>query len=203
MPTEPHVAFRRLVDRRDGRLPPTLAARVDGHLGAGCAVCRDEADSIERLIAAIEAGPPEAPPARLLSAAIRLFRESFADFARDVDCVFGVLLLDRTDEFAAALRSAPGETRHLLWRVGDYEVDASLVARTGGIDVLAQIVPGGDDPDAVVVGTVAARDAGGVRARARVAADGRFTFRGLPAGVYTLEGRVDSFQFVLPPIRVE
>ena len=31
----------------------------------------------------------------------------------------------------------------------------------------------------------------------------RFTFRALPAGVYTLEGRVDSFEFVLPPIRVE
>lgn len=198
---EGHARWRDLVDRRDGRLQPRQLTEVDSHLSAGCATCVHETVEIDRLVDAIAAGPLEPPPGDLERTALRLFRETNVKFAEDL--LVGVLLYDQPGEFAAAMRGANGETRRLLWRVGEYEVDASLVARTAGTDLLAQIVPGGDDPDAEVTGTVAARSERGVRTSARVQRDGRFTFRGLAPGVYTLEGRVDAFRFVLPPLHIE
>src|SRR6185295_15435666 len=109
MTNDPHVRWRLLVDRRDGRLSPRRAAGVDEHLVAGCAPCGEAVRAIERLVSAIADGPPAHPPARWETAAIRLFRETYADSAKDVDAVAGVLLLDRADEFAVALRAAPGE----------------------------------------------------------------------------------------------
>lgn len=200
---EPHVAWRRLVDRHDRRLSPRLASAAEAHLASGCATCATDARLVERLIAAIGDGPLEAPPRAAEREAAALLRSTYLAFAQDAGLVVGVLLLDRTDESAALLRAAAGETRRLLWTVGGYEVDASLVARAGGTDVLAQIVPGGDDPDARVAGEVAARRGDAVTARAAIAPDGRFTFRALARGLYTFEGRVDGMRFVLPPLHVE
>lgn len=200
--SEVHVPWRRLVDRRDRRLSPRLAAAADEHLATGCAACAADVRAIDELVAAIASGAPDGPPSRAEQAAIGLYRDTYLAFGAEADRVVGVLLLDDVAA-AVSLRDAAAETRRLLWRVGDYEVDASLVSHAGGTDVLAQVVPGGDDPDARVSGFVALRGERGVRARAAIAPDGRFTFRALVAGVYTLEGRVDSLSFVLPPLHVE
>ena len=84
-----------------------------------------------------------------------------------------------------------------------YTATARVLHWITAILVLAQIVPGGDDPDAEVTGTVAARSERGVKANATIERDGRFTFRGLAPGVWSLEGRVDALRFVLPPLHVE
>jgi hypothetical protein len=199
---EVHVPWRRLVDRRDRRLSPRLSAVADAHLATGCAACAADVRTIEELVAAISAGPLDAPPRRAESAAVGLYRDTYLAFGAEVERVVGVLILD--DLVAGAtLRDAAAEMRRLLWRVGEYEVDASLVSHAGRTDVLAQVVPGGDDPDARVSGFVALRGERGVRVRAPIAPDGRFTFRALASGVYTIEGRVDSLRFVLPPLHVE
>jgi hypothetical protein len=199
---EVHVPWRRLVDRRDRRLSPRLAAVADAHLATGCAACAADVRAIEELVAAISAGPLDAPPRRAESAAVGLYRDTYLAFGAEAERVIGVLILD--DLVAATtLRDAAAEMRRLLWRVGEYEVDASLVSHAGRTDVLAQVVPGGDDPDARVSGFVALRGERGVRVRAPIAPDGRFTFRALASGVYTIEGRVDSLRFVLPPLHVE
>jgi len=111
--------------------------------------------------------------------------------------------MDSAPEFAGALRATEGETRRLLWRVGAYEVDASFVARPGGADLLAQVVPGGDDPETTVTGVVAVVGARGVRTSAPIEPEGRFTIRGLAPGVYTIEGSIGATRFVLPPVHVE
>jgi hypothetical protein len=200
--SEPHVSWRRLVDRRDGRLAPSRLAQAERHLASGCGPCRATAATIDDLVGAIAEGALERPPIVAERAAIRLFRDACASFGDLADRVLGVLIVDRSDEFVAALRAAPGETRRLLWRVGAYEVDASLVARDVGADVFAQILPDGDDPDATVAGVVSARRGGGTVAVAAIEPDGRFTFRGLARGVYSFEGRVDATRFVLPPLAV-
>jgi hypothetical protein len=201
MRDEGHARWRDLVDRHDGRLGSRQLAAVSSHLAHGCASCVHDCAEIELLVEAIAAGPLDTPPASLDRTVLRLFRETNVRLTEDL--LIGVLLYDQPGEFVAAMRGTSGETRRLLWRVGDYEVDASLVARASGTDLLAQIVPGGDDPDAEVTGVVAARSERGVRTSAPVQRDGRFTFRGLVPGLYTLEGRVDAVRFVLPPIHIE
>ncbi len=208
MTTRPdgHVSWRRLLDRRDGRdgrLTSVRAAAASAHLAEGCAACAGEADAIERLVAAIAEGPPDEPPRRAVDSAIRVYRESCAAFLRDEGEVLGVLILDSIGEFAepaASLRADASEVRRILWRVGEYEVDASVVGRPGGADLLGQMVPGGDDPAANVTGEVSVRGGRGVRARTKIESDGRFTLRGLLPGVYTIEGRADAMRFVLPPV---
>src|SRR6185295_1663404 len=137
--SEGHVPWRRLVDRRDGLLSPRRASEADAHLAVGCGDCDEAIRDIERLVAAIEEGPPEAPPADVQRDAVRLFRGTWLAFAADVERATGVLVFDGAEvgEFATSLRAASatdGAARRLLWTVGAHEVDASVVAGRAGAD---------------------------------------------------------------------
>jgi hypothetical protein len=196
--TDDHVPFRWLADRADGLLPAGPAGEADAHLASGCAPCRARDRSVRRLVAAIAAGPLETPPAAADRRVVSAFVRSRAPRAADLDALFGTLVLDQRADLLMAVRSSGADVRRLLWTVGAWEVDASVVASGAGTDLLGQAVRAEETGDGAVTGEVRARRGRRVAATAPVAADGRFTFRGLAPGAWTLEGVLDGRAFVLP-----
>lgn len=204
-----HLPWRWLADRRDGALDAARAAEADAHLVGGCALCAARDRTVRRLVAAVAAGPLESPPAdadRRARAVYALRRR--APRVRDaLDVTVGVLVVDQRSDLALALRSPGDETRRLLWDVGGWDVDASVVLRGGRADLLAQVVPPGDEPSVRLGGEVRAVRGRRTVATSPVAPDGRFTFRGLPCGAWVFEGRVASplgdRAFVLPLVVLE
>jgi hypothetical protein len=136
--------------------------------------------------------------------AVALYAQVHGAFVWPPDELLGTLVLDRRDEPVAGVRSAPGGVRQLLWTVADaYEIDASLIARAAGADLLGQVVPCEDDVSARLDGHVAALRGGAEVTRVALGGDGRFSFRGLAAGAWTLRGEVDGRRFRLPPVIVD
>ena len=212
MTRDDHLPLRWLADRRDGRLSPRRAAVADAHLGSGCRRCEQRARRLDRIVRALAAAEPEMPPEREEIRAIALLAELRPPWEEPAPGFLdGELLLDQRMELAAALRSAPGEARRLLWAFGRYELDASVVTGPAGADLLGQVVPPGDDPAAQVEGRVWAIAHGARVAEAALAQDGRFTFRRMPRGACTIEGEiqgeidgnVEGVRFRLPPLVVE
>lgn len=198
-----HPPLRWLADRADGKLPAARAAKLAAHLAGGCAACAAREAALARTISMIKAGPLPAPPKKLRRAASRLHLQ--ARIAAAFDTVRGVvarLVHDGRMAPALALRSAPGDERRMLWAMDHWEIDACLVTGARGSDLLGQILPLDETPQAIVQGEIAAQSGSNLK-HATLTPDGRFTFRGLPAGVWTMVGRVGSTQFKIPAFVVE
>lgn len=198
-----HVPFRWLVDLRDGTLSGARAQEAREHLGRGCVRCTARAARIERVIAAVAAGALERPPAAVLRRALDAVRAACPPDARPAPgVVLGRLLIDQRASYAATLRDSPGDTRRLLYLVGEHEVDAAVVVRGGRSDLLGQFLAAGDDPDRAVEGHVVLRATSGREHRTELLPDGRFTLRGIRGGTYVLAGRVAGLAFELPALRL-
>ena len=215
--TDGHIPFRVLADRRDGTLAPSRAAGVEAHLATGCAQCVARDGNLRRIVTAVAAGALETPPAAADRRVVALFPKVAAAFRRTADgssrerTLVGTLVSDRRfdaafdAEFATsyALRAADDGARRLLWALGSYEVDASVVGRGATADVLGQVVPLDDAPDAQLSGEVHAVRGRRAVQSSSIETDGRFTFRGLAPGAYVFEGAVDGRPFILPLVVLE
>lgn len=202
-----HPPFRWFVEMHDGRLDTARAAEMREHLASGCARCGAQHDGVRRMVAAIAAGPvAKAPPhvdRRVLGALAKARRTTCRAASRDPSALVGSLVIDSRPELALSLR-APGDgTRHLLWTVGPWELDASVVSREGRADVLGQVVPTGDDFAPAPTGEVRIVRGRRIVRRALVASDGRFTFRNVEPGPCVLDGILDGRPFSLPPVVID
>jgi len=197
-----HLPWRWLVERADGALAATASAETEAHLASGCDRCTRADRVVRRLRAAVAAGALESPPAVADRRVLEMIRRLRA--ARDAaDVLVATLVLDRSPDEALSLRGAAPEERRLLWTMPGYEIDASVVASARGADLLGQIVPEDDTLGSAMDGEVRVLRGRRVVASARVAPDGRFTFRGLPRGVVEIEGVARGQAFVLPGFVVE
>jgi hypothetical protein len=202
-PRSQHPPLSWFADRADGSLASPRAERLAAHLAAGCAECDARDAALRRTLAALKSGPLPSPPAALRRAALRLHsRARFAAAVETARRVVARLVHDGLSAPAFALRAAPGDERRILWAMDHWEIDACLVTGVRGADLLGQIVPLDDERGGAVAGELLARRGSRTR-REQLATDGRFTFRGLTPGVWTIEGRVDGTDFVLPPLVVE
>lgn len=194
--TDDHLPWRWLADHADGLLAPAQAGAARDHLAAGCSRCCARDRSVRRMVAAIGAGPLDAPPASADRRVVALFPRLRSALRPQSGVLFGALVLDQRADLLLAVRSGAPDGRRLLWTVGDYEIDASVVGSEGRIDVLGQVVRA--DGDAAVTGEVRVVRGRRAVAASRVAADGRFTFRALSAGACVVEGTLDGRAFSLP-----
>ena len=202
-PRSPHAPLRWFADRQDGVLTRARAARLDAHLATGCAACTARDAALRRTIAALRAGPLEAAPRPLVRAAVRAHRAArVAAGVESVRRVLASLVFGGAPAPAFAMRAAEGDERRLLWTVERWDVDVCITTGARGADVLGQVVPRDDAAAAPVDAQISAR-CGAKLVRAQVGADGRFAFRGLAAGAWTLEGRVGDTEFATPPFVVE
>lgn len=198
----PHLPFRWLADRRDGTLSAPRTAEADEHLATGCRLCAARSETVRRLVAAVAAGPLDRAPAAVDRRVVALYDTHRAPRADDV--LVGALVADIghgvAPDLALSLRAAPDGPRRLLWRAGVYEIDAMVVPREGRADLLGQVVADSGRP---VAGIVRASRGPRTLAASALAADGRFTFRGLAAGPVVLEGTLDGRAFVLPLLALD
>ncbi len=160
--TESHVSFRHLLDLHDGVLSGARSERARAHMASGCDDCVSLSDRIAWLLDALADAPLDGAPERDVRQAIALYHEVHGSVVWPPDDVlFGTLVLDQREELAVAVRAAAGDTRRLLWTLaaGDggcaYEVDAVLVRRADGTDLLGQVLPATDDSGATLTGHVA------------------------------------------------
>jgi hypothetical protein len=199
---ESHPPLRWFADRADGRLSVAREAKLAAHLAAGCVSCAVRAVALSRTIAALGAGPLDPPPRALRRAAARIPAKAIvAAGVTSVRRVLAQLVDGRELAPALALRAAPGDERRLLWTVGPWEMDACVVLTPRGADLLGQVVPA-DDAELAVEGEVILRSEKR-RFAARLARDGRFSLRGVPAGTWTFEGRFGTTAFATPSFVIE
>ena len=199
-----HVPFQWLADRSDGRLRGRRREWTDAHLAGGCTRCSDDLRLIGRITRALSSGPLDTAPEAEVQRAVGLYLRTMPFLEDpDIDWVEGTVLLDQRTEMVAAVRHAPGDTRRLPWSLGDYEVDACVVSGPTTADLLGQILPPEDDPEATLRGHVTVYAGREEHSRVDLEADGRFTFRGLAPGAYVLEGRVDAVRFFLPTLVID
>jgi len=202
-PRSEHAPLRWFADRHDGVLTRARAARLDAHLAAGCAACAARDAALRRTIAALRAGPLEAAPRPLARAAVHAHRAArVAAAVASVRRVVAELVFGGAPSPAFAMRAAEGDERRLLWTAGGWDIDVCVTTGPRGADALGQILPRDEAHAAPVDARISARS--GTRlVRARVGADGRFAFRALAPGAWTLEGRVADTEFATPPFAVE
>jgi anti-sigma factor RsiW len=199
----PHPPLRWFADRVDGRLSTPRTTQLEAHLAAGCAPCDARDAALRRTIAALKSGPLPEPPAELRRGAARLHtRARVAAMIDSARRVVARLVHDGLGAPALALRAAPGDERRVLWAMDRWEIDACLVTGARGADLLGQVVPLDDAGGGAIAGELAAR-LGSLTRRQHLADDGRFTFRDLAPGVWTIEGRIGATEFTLPPLVVE
>ncbi len=198
-----HPPLRWFADRIDGKLAAARAATLDAHLAAGCAACSAREAALRRTVAALHAGPLEAPPPSLRRSAARLHATArvLAAF-ESVKRVVASLVVDGRAAPAFALRAAPGDERRMLWAMDHWEIDGCLVTGPRGADLLGQVLPLDEGACGKIDGELAARR-GTRTVRERLTEDGRFSFRDLTPGVWRIEGRVGTTEFALPPLVVE
>jgi hypothetical protein len=199
----PHVPLRWFADRHDGVLTRARAARLDAHLAAGCVACTARDESLNRTIAALRAGPLEPAPRPLVRAAVRAHRAArVAAAVESVRRVVADLVFGGTPAPAFAMRAAEGDERRLLWTAGGWDIDACVTTGPRGANLLGQILPHDDADTGPVDARISARS-GTKLVHARVGPDGRFAFRALAPGAWTLEGRAADTEFATPPFAVE
>ena len=195
---EARIPRRWLLDRFDGTLAPARSEKLAAHLAAGCSACEAGLAAIERTLAAVAAGPLPAPPRAVARRAKRLYsRRRREEVVANVRRVVARLVFDEGRELVPELRSTPGRTRRILWSTGDHELFATFVSARKGWDFLGEVMPV-DDDDREVSGEVSLLFEGRERQRRMLDTEGRFTFRSLPSGGYSLEGTVEGTSFVVP-----
>lgn len=198
---EDHVRLRWLADRRDGRLSPRRREAVESHLASGCAPCARAAVRLDRAVGALREGALAAPPAALVRRASRLFAAQRWSRALSAPVeLLARLVFDQRVEVVPALRSAVGESRRMLWAVGEHELDLAISEGSGDTELDGQFLPAEDDGISSVAGEVTAWRDGRAVATTPLDADGRFRFARLSGGVYALLGTVGGRSFRVMPL---
>jgi hypothetical protein len=191
------------VDRRDGELAPLRDGKLTEHLAGGCASCETQLAGIDRTLSSIAAGPLPAAPRAATKRAAKLFaRRRRTEVVDGLRRVLARLVFDEGRELAGALRATPGTTRRILWNAGEHELFTTFAVGRSGWDLLGEVMPV-DDDDRELVGEIALLREGREVSRCTLDADGRFTFRSLVSGGYSMQGTVDDVSFEVPTFSLD
>lgn len=188
-----HVAFSRIMDFVEGRLPPAAATDVGAHI-AGCARCSDDRSFVEQTIGEMRTYELEDAPAPVIARAVRLLPLS-EPAPSPLRRLFAVLTFDSGQmQPALAMRSGQSTPRQVLLEADGYDLDL-------------RIVPEG--PFWAVSGQVLAPEAGGrielrgvEMASATLNSLGEFKLNPLPAGSYALDLQLAGVRIEYAPLEL-
>jgi hypothetical protein len=197
-----HARIRDLADLRDGHLAGTRLAATASHVAA-CGECAARSARVVRTLAAVAAGPLEAPPAAAVRSAARLFARAKWRKLFDMTAeLVGRLVFDQRTALAPAIRGGAGEGRRVLWNLGAHELDLEIVTGGAATTIRGQILPAADAGDAVVRGSLTLWRDGAPVATTALDPEGAFVFRNLRSGTYAFAGAVEGRSFRVMPVVV-
>ncbi len=195
-----HIAFARLADLIEGRLPSAEAAGAREHL-AGCTRCARQAEQLERLTTLMRSDRAEDAPRDVLFSAVQMFRARPRP-AEEPGLLRRVLAVLRFDSsgLTPALGVRSGQfapARQLLFSAGDVDVDVRLAPGGQGWTVTGQVL-GPCQGGRVELGRTGEEPA----ARAELNDLCEFTLPPVPAGSYTLRLRLGDVEVELPELEL-
>ena len=121
--------FERLIDYLDGRLTSAEATRVSEHLDSACNRCAANREWYERIHLIAASDDSIKPPPWVFNRAIRIFenRREKTGVIERIGRLAASLVFDSMAQPALAeVRSTEADTRQLLYRAGDYNVDLQI-----------------------------------------------------------------------------
>jgi hypothetical protein len=174
------------------------AERVRIHLDAGCGVCRQQLDQLQKILAVTAKEQLLETPDWLTHQAMHLFAWHQAK-PREIQIEYVPALLVG-DSFAGGrllgFRGTGLMSRQILYRAGNYDVDLSLdyiePART--IDLMGQTMPLGGDLSAVAEADVQLLSQSLVAVDTRTNEFGEFIIEGVSQGLYDLRIKLNDQQ---------
>lgn len=200
-------SFEHLLDYLDGLLTPSEAARIEGHLAAGCHECREHREWYENVRAIVASDDSEAPPPWVLKRAFRIIeaQRSRPHLAARVGQIVASLVFDSLARPAlAGTRSTESANRQLLYRVGDYSVDLQIAtsAESRG-DLIGQVLRDGEVAFDSVAGLKLELAAEGRPSRSTVTDQmGEFAINKIDCGVYELRIEMPEGSVTIPGLPV-
>ncbi len=179
-----HADFETLLDYLDGKLPDLAGREIADHLRI-CETCGIEAGKLRKFMEFAETGPleevPQADTARLLN----IYRPEKRDEKKEPARRFLASLI--FDDWQTALneRFLMPDSRQMLYRAGDFEIDLRLNFLSEKCRVEGQVFP-----DCLAGFAEIYTDA--VRHRVAFGADCEFALPPVDCGVYGLRFEIDG-----------
>ena len=194
-----HIAFERIADMVEGRIPAEETAGERAHL-ASCARCSAQARELERVTTVMRADTSEDAPRDLVFGAIRLFHsrrtESAPGLLRRIVAALAFDSSTRTPAFGVRSGQA-APARQLLFGAGDFDVDLRLAAGEEGWTVSGQVL-GPCEGGRVEAFASGAQDEAAARASLNDLCE--FTLPPVPEGVYALRLRLNDTEIEIPEL---
>ena len=197
------IRFATLADYHEGRADAQTSARVRAHLSAGCPACERRLAWLARVGDVLRAsGALRHAPAPALERARALFRERSPTAARPF--LLARLVFDSRSVAAPAF-AARGEENasvQLLFRTAEHDIDLWQERREDrSWYLIGQVLPRGEDAEAVAPGSAVLTDDGGA-ALAAVPEGSEFHLPAVPPGRYQLRLALPEGDVLVPDIVV-
>lgn len=191
------ISIDQLLAFAQNHLPGDEAERVRVHLDAGCVICRKQVDQLQKILAATAKEPWLEAPQWLTQQAINLFARHHVTAGEPrIERLPAWLVSDSfADGRLLGFRGAGPQSRQMLYRAGQYDIDLSLdyVEPTRAIDLMGQTLPLGGDLQEVAGADVRLLNPFLV-ASTRTNEYGEFIIEGLADGRYDLQIQLNGQQ---------
>jgi hypothetical protein len=172
------------------QLAPVEADGLHTHLSE-CRVCKHQFDQLQKLVAATATRELVELPAWLSQQAMNLFDWHQAKSSSSAaERTPAILVVDSLAEGRLlGFRGAGPQSRQMLYRAGNYDIDLSLdfVEQTQSVDIMGQPMPVNADISTVVGAQVKLMDGAKVVVGTQTNEFGEFIIDGVREGLYQLE----------------
>lgn len=137
-----HIEFEKLVNNFEGSLPLAEMQEIAGHLSE-CAECSGQAAKLESFFGYANADQKEAVPQPTTAGLLNVFKPSKASPAEKPSLVKRLFASLIFDDWQTALneRFVAGDSRQLLYRAEDFELDLRLTFASGKCRLSGQVFP--------------------------------------------------------------
>lgn len=140
-----HIEFSKLIERHEGQLDPHEESEIAHHIAA-CTTCKGEESKLAAFVSYAEIRATEEVPQAVSARLLNIYDRRPIPDRKIVPKVIGTGFLV-FDDWATALneRYSGMDTRQMLFKVGEYEVDLRIEFVGDNCRLTGQIFPGVQD----------------------------------------------------------
>lgn len=189
-----HLTYTTLLGYIGDELSPADRNKIEDHLFSDlCKECGRKLARLQKVLKAVATDKSVAPSPQVLTKAFGLFQERPAPAQKSLSQVLAVLQFDSRLQFSAMAMRGTIRSRQMLFTADDMDIDLQMTAEDGGHNNLTGQILGIENADQTPQAFVSLKDeTGQLLSGTQTDAQGQFTFRQLPPGVYHLVFDLDS-----------